>query len=328
MVGVPIGLRRDPRAVSLHRAVIVLIMSGTATSIQPTGAVPGTRSPAPQEGRPAMPHPLRHAVNCSLLFAELPLLERPAAARDAGFDAVEFWWPFASAVPGDRDVDGFVSAVADAGVRLVGLNFAAGDMPGGDRGLVSWPARAAEFRDNVEVAVGIGERLGCRAFNALYGNRDPDLDPAGQDELGAAQLAFAARAAARIGGTVLVEPLSGAPRYPLRTAADVLAVLDRVRDEHGAADLGLLADLYHLAVNGDDVDAVIASCTDRIAHVQVADAPGRHEPGTGTLPLDRQLGDLAAAGYTGWVALEYQPSTTTADSLGWLPRERRGSGTA
>jgi hydroxypyruvate isomerase len=213
-------------------------------------------------------------------------------------------------------------------VRLVGLNFAAGDMPGGDRGLVSWPARTTEFRDNVEVAVGIGERLGCRAFNALYGNRDPDLDPAGQDELGAAQLAFAARAAARIGGTVLVEPLSGAPRYPLRTAADVLAVLDRVRDEHGAADLGLLADLYHLAVNGDDVDAVIASCTDRIAHVQVADAPGRHEPGTGTLPLDRQLGDLAAAGYTGWVALEYQPSTTTADSLAWLPRERRGSGTA
>lgn len=272
-----------------------------------------------------MAHPLRYAVNCSLLFTELPLLERPAAARAAGFDAVEFWWPFAEAVPADADVDAFVSAVADAGVQLVGLNFAAGDMPGGDRGLVSWPARAAEFRDNVEVTVGIGGRLGCRAFNALYGNRVGGVDPAEQDELGAAQLAVAARAAARIGGTVLLEPVSGAPRYPLRTAADAIAVLDRVRDEHGVGNAGLLADLYHLAVNGDDVDAVIAGSADRIAHVQVADAPGRGEPGTGTLPLDRQLTDLAAAGYAGWVALEYKPSTTTADSLDWLPRERRAA---
>jgi hydroxypyruvate isomerase len=270
-----------------------------------------------------MDHSLRYAVNCSLLFTELPLLERPAAAAQAGFDAVEFWWPFAAAVPGDRDVDAFVSAVSDAGVRLVGLNFAAGDMPGGDRGLVSWPARSAEFRDNVDVTIGIGERLGCRAFNALYGNRAEGLDPAEQDDLGAEQLAVAAGAAARIGGTVLVEPVSGAPRYPLLTAADVLAVLDRVREQYGATNTGLLADLYHLAVNGDDVDKVISEHADRIAHVQIADSPGRHEPGTGALPLDRQLSDLAAAGYRGWVALEYQPATSTADSLGWLPRSRR-----
>jgi hydroxypyruvate isomerase len=270
-------------------------------------------------------HSLRYAVNCSLLFTEVPLLERPAAAADAGFDAVEFWWPFAEAVPGDRDVDAFVSAVSDAGVQLVGLNFAAGDMPAGDRGLVSWPGRSAEFRDNVDVTTGIGERLGCRAFNALYGNRVEGADPAVQDELGAEQLALAARAAARIGGTVLVEPVSGAPRYPLLTAADVLAVLDRVQQQHGVTNAGLLADLYHLAVNGDDVDAVIAEHTDRVAHVQIADSPGRNEPGTGSLPLDRQLTDLEAAGYRGWVALEYKPSTTTADSLGWLPRERRAA---
>ena len=265
----------------------------------------------------------RYAVNCSLLFPELPLLRRPAAARKAGFDAVEFWWPFAEAVPADRDVDAFVSAVQDAGVQLVGLNFAAGDMPGGDRGLVSWPARSGEFRDNVDVTIGIGERLGCRAFNALYGNRVEGLDPAEQDDLGAGLLALAAAAAGRIGATVLLEPVSGAPRYPLRTAADVLAVLDRVREEHGGTNLGLLADLYHLAVNGDDVDAVIAGHADRIAHVQIADSPGRAEPGTGTLPLARQLTDLAAAGYRGWVALEYKPSTSTVDSFGWLPRADR-----
>jgi hydroxypyruvate isomerase len=270
-------------------------------------------------------HPLAYEVNCSILFTELPLLERPTAVREAGFDAVEFWWPFAVAVPADGEVEAFVRAVGDAGVRLVGLNFFAGDMPGGDRGLVSWPDRSGEFRDNVEVTVGIGERLGCRAFNALYGNRADGTNPAAQDDLAVENLAIAGRAAARIGGTVLVEPVSGAPHYPLRTAADAVGVIDRVAGETGVGNLGFLCDLYHLAVNGDELDRVIATYGDRVAHVQIADAPGRHEPGTGTLDLDRYLGALAAAGYKGWVGLEYQPSTTTADSFAWLPRERRGA---
>ena len=269
---------------------------------------------------------LPYEVNCSILFTELPLLERPAAAKEAGFDAVEFWWPYATAVPSDREVDEFVRAVGDAGVRLAGLNFFAGDMPGGDRGLVSWPARSGEFRDNLEVTVGIGERLGCRAFNALYGNRVEGADPAAQDDLAVENLALAGRAAARIGGTVLVEPVSGADRYPLRTAADAVAVIDRVAGETGVGNLGLLCDLYHLAVNGDDLDQVVATYTDRVAHVQIADAPGRHEPGTGTLDLDRYLDGLAAAGYGGWVGLEYKPSGASADSFGGLPRQRRGRG--
>ncbi|MGB3187623.1 MAG: hydroxypyruvate isomerase, partial [Ornithinimicrobium sp.] len=90
-----------------------------------------------------------YTVNCSIMFTELPLLQRPAAVKAAGFDAVEFWWPFSEAVPGDADVDAFVAAIQDAGVQLSGLNFFAGDMPGGDRGLVSWPQRSQEFRDNI-----------------------------------------------------------------------------------------------------------------------------------------------------------------------------------
>src|SRR5689334_14501182 len=156
---------------------------------------------------------LPYEVNCSILFTELPLLQRPEAAKRAGFDGVEFWWPFAEAVPGDKDVDAFVAAVQDAGVQLVGLNFFAGDMPGGDRGLVSWPARASEFRDNIDVTIGIGERLGCKAFNALYGNRVDGVSPDEQDDLGTENLTLAAGAASRIGGTVLVEPVSGAPAY-------------------------------------------------------------------------------------------------------------------
>lgn len=208
-------------------------------------------------------------------------------------------------------------------MQLTGLNFFAGDMPGGDRGLVSSPKRSSEFRDNLDVTVGIGERLGCRAFNALYGNRDDRHSAGEQDDLAVENLGLAAQAAARIQGTVLVEPVSGAAQYPLLTAADALTVIDRVQASYGAPNLGLLADLYHLAVNGDDVDRVIADHAERIAHVQIADAPGRNEPGTGTLPLERQLGDLATSGYTGWIGLEYKPSTTTLESFGWLPREHR-----
>ena len=266
----------------------------------------------------------RFAVNCSILFTELPLLERPAAAKNAGFDAIELWWPFESAVPDDAEVDRFEREVRDSGVDLVGLNFAAGDMPGGDRGLVSWPGRALKFRDNIAVTLGIGERLGCRAFNALYGNRVDGVDPGAQDDLAAEHLALAAHAAAAFGGTILVEAVSGAERYPLLTAADAVDVITRVERESGATNVGLLADLYHLAVNGDDVDKVIETQIDRIAHVQIADAPGRNEPGTGTLPLVRHLADLYAGGYDGWIGLEYKPSTTTDQSFDWLRHDSRG----
>ena len=268
---------------------------------------------------------LRFEVNLSILFTELPLLERPAAAKQAGFDAVEFWWPWSVAVPSDVEVERFATVVRDAGVQLVGLNFFAGDMPGGDRGLVSWPARSGEFRDNIDVTIGLGEQLGCRAFNALYGNRQDDSTREEQDALAAENLALAAGAAQRIGGTVLVEPVSGAPQYPLLTAADALRVIDRASDEGGVDNLRLLLDVYHLAVNGDDVDAAIDRAAGRIGHVQIADAPGRHEPGTGKLDINHYLQGIAATGYDGWVGLEYKPSGASADSFGWLARERRAA---
>jgi hydroxypyruvate isomerase len=269
-------------------------------------------------------HGLQYAANCSLLFTELPLLQRPAAAYAAGFRAVEFWWPWPSEpVPSDRDLDAFVTAVADSGVRLVGLNFFAGDLAGPDCGVLSIPGRAQDFLDNVEVTIGIGERLGVGAFNALYGNRVPEVSPEVQDELGTENLVHAATAAERIGATVLVEPVSGPKPYPLRTAADVAAVIERVRSA-GPANVGLLFDLFHLANNGDDLDAAVARYQHLIAHVQVADHPGRNEPGAGSLDLDRHLSAIEAGGYSGYVALEYVPSTTTPESLAWLPVERRG----
>jgi hydroxypyruvate isomerase len=262
-----------------------------------------------------MGHLLPYAANCSLLFTEVELLQRPAAARAAGFDAIEFWWPWPDQpVPPDTEIDKFVTAVRDAGVHLIGLNFFAGDLAGADCGVLSIPARSAEFRDNIAVTIGIGEALGVPALNALYGNRMSDVTPEQQDDLAIENLTLAARAAAAIGGTVLVEPVSGPKPYPLRTANDVAAVLDRVP----APNIGFLCDLFHLANNGDDIDAALAAYAHRIAHVQIADHPGRGEPGTGTLDLKRYLSTIAASGYSGYVGLEYIPTTTTIDSLRWL----------
>jgi len=272
-----------------------------------------------------MRHTLRYAANCSLLFTELPVLQRAAAARAAGFDAVEFWWPWPhQPVPSDAEADAFVGSVR-AGVTLVGLNFFAGDLAGPDCGVLSIPARSQEFRDNVDVAVEIGAELGAQGFNALYGNRVDDVDAAEQDEVAIANLGLAADKAAKIGATVLLEPVSGPKPYPLRTAADVVDALDRV-EAAGSHNVGLLLDLFHLANYGDDITKAIDTYATRVAHVQVADHPGRHEPGTGQLDLDCQLSRLEATGYDGWVALEYNPAGSTTDSLGWLPRERRGSG--
>ncbi|MEX5271418.1 hydroxypyruvate isomerase family protein [Kocuria sabuli] len=258
---------------------------------------------------------MSYTVNCSILLTELPLLERPAAARSAGFDSVEFWWPFGTSVPADRDVDAFVRAIRDAGVQLSGLNFNAGDMPGGDRGLVSWPARSREFADNLDVVAGIGERTGCRAFNALYGNRQEGVDPSAQDELAVENLVRAGRAVAGLGGTVLLEPVSGAPAYPLRTAQDALDVIATVRAA-GTENVRLLADFYHLAVNGDDVDAVVEAHAAEFGHIQIADAPGRNEPGTGELPLQRWIARSRELGYPGLVGLEYKASQQ--DPFAWL----------
>ena len=128
------------------------------------------------------------------------------------------------------------------------------------------------------------------------------------------------------GATVLVEPVSGPKPYPLRTAADALAVVDRVRAA-GAANVGFLCDVYHLATNGDDIDAVLRDHAADIAHVQIADVPGRGEPGTGTLDIVGWLHALRDRGYRGRVSLEYKPTVpSTPESLRWLPPQRRGAG--
>ena len=262
---------------------------------------------------------MQYTVNCHLLFKEYPLFERAAVAKAAGFDQVEYWWPFEEAEPPGDQIQAFVDAIKASGTQLTGLNFFAGDMPGGDRGLVSWVARQAEFRANVPVALAIGEELGCKAYNALYGNRQAGEDPAESDKVGFDNLVFAAGAAEAVGATVLLEPISGSPDFPLKTAAECCAILDRL-EEAGTTNVKFLCDLYHLAANGEDLANVVESYTGRTGHVQIADYPGRGQPGTGTLPLEALLTALRRGGYNGSVGLEYNPTVATANSFAQLPR--------
>jgi hydroxypyruvate isomerase len=268
---------------------------------------------------------LKFAANISLLFTEVPLLQRPAAARAAGFDLIESWWPFDSPVPDAREVEAFVTAIADAGVRLEALNFFGGDLPGGDRGVLSLPGRSAEFRESVDVLDSIAAQTGCVLFNALYGARAEQSTAEEQDELAAENLALAAGVVSSFGGTVLLEPLAAGENgaYPLTSPDEVMSVIGRVRKDSGAGNIKLLADFYHLTRNGFGWAEVIEGYLADIGHVQVADSPGRHQPGTGSIPFDQLFAALEQAGYEGCVGLEYRPEGSTQDSLAWLPRAAR-----
>jgi hydroxypyruvate isomerase len=253
---------------------------------------------------------MRYDVNLSILFTELPLLERPAAAKAAGFDAVELWWPFPGPTPADRELDALAGALDDAQVSLVGLNFDAGDMAAGDRGLLSARSTSERFRENVAVAVAFAGRMGCRTLNALYGNTSGDTDP----DLALENLARAVTAARSIGATVVVEALNSyeSPRYPITSSKAALDLVDQVP---GTA---FLADFYHLYRMGEDPLAVIADSAARFGHVQIADAPGRGSPGTGEIDYATVLAHLAASPYGGPVGLEYKPAGPSADNFAWL----------
>jgi hydroxypyruvate isomerase len=272
----------------------------------------------------------RFNVNLSILFTELPLLERPAAAAAAGFTAVELWWPWIDTpTPEQSELNALKKAIEDAGVRLTGLNFYAGKLPGPDRGALSIPGEESErFRANIDVAVDFADSLGCKALNALYGNRVEGVDPAEQDALALENLLLAARAAHRIGAIVLIEALNKpeSPLCPLVSAPAAVGVVDKVNEATGLGNAKFLMDLYHLSMNGEDLPAVIERYTAKTGHVQIADNPGRGAPGTGSLPLEDLLDQLRKAGYDGWVGLEYKPGDQpSAESFAWLPREARAA---
>ncbi|RII08089.1 Hydroxypyruvate isomerase [Streptomyces sp. YIM 130001] len=275
----------------------------------------------------------RFNVNLSILYTELPLLERPAAAAAAGFTAVELWWPWVdSATPEQSELDALKSAIEDAGVQLTGLNFYAGQLPGPDRGALSIPGEESEkFRANLKVAADFAASLGCKALNALYGNRVDGVDPAEQDKLALENLQLAAREADRIGAILLIEALNApeSPKCPIVSAPKAIEIVDAVNAATGLGNAKFLMDLYHLSMNGETVEGleqIIDTYAAKTGHVQIADNPGRGAPGTGDLPLESLLDRLSKAGYEGYVGLEYKPGDKpSTEAFGWLPAEARAA---
>lgn len=255
------------------------------------------------------------SANVSLLFAEVPYENRFHAAADAGFGAVETWWPFAEPHPGNDRLDRLADIIDDAGVQLTALNFFAGDMPAGERGIACLPDRADELAANVDALVRLATATGCGSFNLLYGQLDDADDREAQQRHAIESYRRAADAVSAIGGTVLVEPLARGlnGNYPLHTADDV----SRLIAEIGSPRVAFLLDTFHLGMNGEDVAAVPRAVDARIGHVQLADITGRGEPGSGTLDWDA-FGDALRQNYNGPVAAEYKPTRTTTETLSWL----------
>ncbi len=260
---------------------------------------------------------MRFSVNVSILFTEVPLLERFAAARSAGFHAVELWWPRG------EDLAAVRSAIEDAGVDVVLMNFDAGDRPAGDRGLISDPALQDAFRANVPVALELAAAIGCTKLNALAGHDVPGLDREEQLELARDNVRFAADAAHQQDARVLVEAVNTYENGPYllprtHVASEFVRSVDR-------ENVGLQYDAYHMQRMEGDITATIERHLGEIAHVQIADSPGRGQPGTGELNFDYILRRLDELGYEGHVGLEYKPPNgDTEASLEWLPRELRG----
>ena len=251
-------------------------------------------------------------ANCSMLYAQEPTLERAGAAVADGYRKLEFWWPFDSPVPTDHEVDQFTKSVKDAGAQMIAMNFTVGADEDGGRGILSHPERSAVFAEHADVMAGIVETLGITRCNVLYGVHETGYTAEHQRDTAVENLVLASDRLFPLGAVPMLEPLSGAADYPIRTAAQAVDVIERVdaaAGRHGA--VGLLADLYHLAANGEDIDAVLHEHSARIVHVQVADFPGRHEPGTGQLDIDRYLKLMRTLGYRGDVAMEYIPMHLT-----------------
>ena len=245
----------------------------------------------------------RFGVNLSFLFGEHEFLERFAAAADAGFGAVEYMSPY------EHPAEVLRERLQANGLRQILFNLPMGDFAAGERGFAGDPSRVDEFRAGVADAVAYARALDVPMVNCLAGS-------AGDWETLVANVAFAAHELARAGRTLLVEAVNtkDVPGFLVPTAASA----QRLIDNAGAPNVEIQFDAYHAHREEGDVLGPLEGVLDAVGHVQIADDPGRHQPGTGDVDLGAVLARLDAAGYDGYVSLEYIPEPDTLSSLGWL----------
>ena len=254
----------------------------------------------------------RFAANLTMLFNEVDFLDRFAAASRAGFRGVEYLFPYA------YDPKVLAAKLAENGLEQVLHNLPAGDWAKGERGNACLPERVGEFREGVAKAIQYAKALGCRQVNCLAGIPPADADPRRVRATFVENLRFAAGELGAEGIRLLVEPINtrDMPGFYLRRTEQALELIS----DAGSSNVYLQYDVYHMQIMEGDLVPTIERNLAHIAHVQIADNPGRNEPGTGEINYPFLFERLDAMGYGGWIGCEYKPRAGTVQGLGWFAR--------
>lgn len=252
----------------------------------------------------------RFAANLTMLFNEVPFLERFALAKTAGFKAVEFLFPYA------YSKEEIKSALDNNALKLVLHNLPAGDWDAGERGIACHPDRVNEFRSGVAQAIEYATYLHVGQLNCLAGKAPAGVDAKLLHDTFVSNLQYAASELKKAGLKLLIEPINtfDIPGFYLSKTEQGIAILDAV----GADNAFLQYDIYHAQRMEGELANTIQKHLSRIAHIQLADNPGRNEPGTGEIHYDYLFGLLDRLGYAGYIGCEYKPLKSTAAGLGWM----------
>ncbi|MFC0386175.1 2-oxo-tetronate isomerase [Muricoccus vinaceus] len=257
----------------------------------------------------------RFAANLSMMFTEVPFLDRFAAAAAAGFQAVEFLFPY------EHPPEVVAGKVKEAGLSVALFNMPPGDWAAGERGMAAIPGREAEFRENVGVALRYARALECRTLHGMCGITT-GMDRAACEASFVENYRFAADALAAEGITLVLEPINSRnmPGYFVAHQREGIALIERV----ARPNVSLQLDLYHAQIMDGDLSKLIEALAGRFAHVQVASVPDRHEPDEGELNFPHLFAVLDRVGYAGWIGCEYNPRGETTAGLGWFTPFRAG----
>ncbi len=252
----------------------------------------------------------KFAANLTMLFNELDFLDRFEAAAQAGFTGVEYLFPYA------YDKAELAQRLKAYGLTQVLHNLPAGNWAEGERGIAILPNRVDEFREGVAKAIAYATALGCTQVNCLAGICPEYTDPKILHHTFVSNLRFAAAELKTAGIRLLIEPINtrDIPRFFLTNTRQALAIIDEVASDN----LFLQYDIYHMQIMEGDLARTMESNLGRIAHIQLADNPGRHEPGTGEINYPFLFSHLDRIGYQGWIGCEYKPKTATREGLSWF----------